>query len=155
MKDLPEILYKEYAGQYPTRETTESAMDNLRSQIHSITAELFSAYENEYSVFCPMQNCFELYGLDFLVDEDMHVLLLEVNPGPDFKQTGDRLHGVIEDLWEQVFRLVIDLNLLFGDGNCREDCDLQGWIKKLAPDFTMVYSKQWSVASMKGGFSMN
>lgn len=154
MKDLPSILCREYAEQYPTREIALTAVDNLRSQIHDITAELFAAYENEYSVFCPMQNCFELYGLDFLVDEDMNVSLLEVNPGPDFKQTGDRLHTVIEDLWEQVFRLVIDMNLLSGEDDCSSNRDLQQWIKNFAPDFTMVYSKQWSVASMKGGFSM-
>eukprot|EP01034_Spumella_vulgaris_P045608 gene45608-56821_t len=38
-----------------------------------------------------MANCYELYGLDFMVDNNMAVSLLEVNPGPDFKQTGDRL----------------------------------------------------------------
>jgi hypothetical protein len=59
---------------------------------------LFKALHGERTVFSPLPNCFELFGLDFLVDEDYQVYVLEVNPGPDFKQTGDRLSTVIEGL---------------------------------------------------------
>jgi len=61
------------------------------SHVHQIIHDLFSAFENEYTVFSPMSNCFELYGLDFLVDQTFGLHLLEINPGPDFKQTGNRL----------------------------------------------------------------
>lgn len=60
-----------------------------------ITKDLFTAYVGQYSVFTPLQGCFEHYGLDFLVDEDFNVYLLEVNPGPDFKQTGEGLSNYI------------------------------------------------------------
>lgn len=52
------------------------------SDMQQIVSELFSAYESEYSVFSPMDDCFEHFGLDFLVDSDWQVYLLEVNPGP-------------------------------------------------------------------------
>ena len=67
-------------------------------QMKSITAEVFRAYENEFGVFSPIEGCFELFGLDFVVNNDWRTYLLEVNPGPDFKQTGERLSPVVENL---------------------------------------------------------
>ena len=48
-----------------------------------------------------MDGCFEYYGIDFLVDENFDVSLLEVNPSPDFKQTGERLEWLIGGLIEE------------------------------------------------------
>lgn len=44
------------------------------------------AFRGEFAVFSPLPGCFEHFGLDFVVDEDFQVWLLEANPGPDFKQ---------------------------------------------------------------------
>ena len=33
----------------------------------------------------PRQDCFELFGFDFLVDADWQLWLLEVNAEPDFR----------------------------------------------------------------------
>ena len=97
--------------------------------------DVFRAYENEYTIFCPMSNCFELFGLDFLVDEDFRVYLLEVNPGPDFKQTGARLKHVIGRLFEQCLELVL---------NATDE----------SADMTRVYANEWSIAAHKGGMRM-
>ncbi|KAF1789507.1 putative tubulin-tyrosine ligase [Phytophthora cactorum] len=50
------------------------------ADIGQITAETFDAYKGEFSVFQPLPNCFEIYGVDFMVDEDFNVWLLEFNP---------------------------------------------------------------------------
>ena len=118
--------------------TGEQDVRNIRTQIHQITAELFRAFENEYTVFAPMPQCFELFGLDFLVDEHLQVHLLEANPGPDFKQTGLRLRRVIVELWEQTCALVLDTAVL-GEASVR------------SPDFSKVYDKEWSTAKLRGG----
>jgi tubulin--tyrosine ligase len=65
------------------------------NDIYLITRDLFAAYVGQYSVFTPLHGCFEHYGLDFLVDEKFNVYLLEVNPGPDFRQTGKGLSNFI------------------------------------------------------------
>jgi tubulin---tyrosine ligase len=87
------------------RDGTCTSISHARECIHStidkmgaITGELFRAYKGEFGVFSPLENCFEHYGLDFLVDDEWNVYLLEVNPGPDFKQTGNKLEKLIEDL---------------------------------------------------------
>lgn len=162
MEDLPNILHKEYRKRFPTMQDAESAVHDLRAQINQITGELFAAYENEYSIFCPMPQCYELFGLDFLVDDNMKVHLLEVNPGPDFKQTGGRLRRVIIQLWEQVFRLTVDMNLLAEDADADLPVEVSSkkvlsaaeWMRRIAPDFTLVYNKEWSVAHLKSSISL-
>jgi tubulin--tyrosine ligase len=82
------------------RSTAEAdqRIQQVMRDMEAITAELFRAYQTEFGVFAPIDGCFEQYGLDFMVDDTWQVYLLEVNPGPDFKQTGSRLQAVIENL---------------------------------------------------------
>jgi hypothetical protein len=43
-----------------------------------VTGELFAAYKGEVSSFQPLPTAFEHFGLDFMLDESMHLWLLEV-----------------------------------------------------------------------------
>eukprot|EP01038_Epipyxis_sp_PR26KG_P015048 gene15048-20248_t len=149
-------------------EQAKSIVTQMHFDICHITNELFAAYENEYSIFCPMSNCFELFGLDFIIDENYQTYLLEVNPGPDFKQTGDRLHYIISELWEQTIRITVDSahntietksEKLDNENYYKiiEMCDVNQqeynkW-KNISKDLTLVYSKEWSVARLQGGMS--
>jgi tubulin---tyrosine ligase len=94
---------------------TCKSMDDARRSIAGvinsmkvIVADLFRAYESEFGVYSPIAGCFEHYGLDFLVSDDWQVYLLEVNPGPDFKQTGHRLEGVISRLMSNTILAVFE-----------------------------------------------
>lgn len=94
--DIPPILIKGKVC-----EKVSDAVGRVNKVIDDMSAiigELFRVYENELGVFSPIDGCFEHYGLDFVVDENWNVYLLEVNPGPDFKQTGSRLQSAIENL---------------------------------------------------------
>lgn len=120
-----------------------------------VCSELFNAYENEYTVFCPMSNCFELYGLDFIVDMQLRVNLLEVNPGPDFKQTGNRLRRIIVDLMENMCSVVLDGEEEASSDSCVVADDAESgnddahlWNQK--NKFVKVYDKIWSTASLNG-----
>ncbi|OQR85444.1 hypothetical protein THRCLA_10692, partial [Thraustotheca clavata] len=86
----------------------KSIISKMMKDIGVITGEVFDAYKGEFSVFQPLPNCFEVYGVDFLIDEDFQVWLLEVNPGPDFKQTGKRLQPVIQTLVNGMVSIVTD-----------------------------------------------
>lgn len=72
------------------------------------TSELFLAAARTQSThFQPLPNCFEIFGLDWMVDSSGHVWLLEVNAFPDFAQSGDGVgKGVVQGLWEGVLGLV-------------------------------------------------
>jgi tubulin--tyrosine ligase len=94
LDDLPAIFMHERPDLAPSREKANDVIAKIKDDVYSITNELFKAFENEYTVFAPMNNCFEIYGLDFMVDEDLNTSLLEINPGPDFQQTGIFLNAV-------------------------------------------------------------
>jgi tubulin--tyrosine ligase len=145
LDDLPLHLLQSYPDRVDNDiNAAISVVSNIRSQIHGITSQLFHAFENEYTIFSPMSNCFELFGLDFLVDESFNVSLLEVNPGPDFKQTGAKLKTVIEALFEDTLRTVVDPSV-------------KPHVKALVPPthMSLVYDVEWSVSRMQGGMQFS
>ena len=81
--------------------------ENIFEQIKVITQEIFTGLHHEITVFQPMKNAFEIYGFDFLVDENDQVYFLEANAYPDFKQTGSILSILIKELFENVVQEVI------------------------------------------------
>lgn len=168
--------------------------ESILGQVHAITRDVFAAFENEYTIFSPLHNCFELFGLDFLVSatkgelqsdidssdtyqsigrenavrvdarvdihrHKYHVSLLEVNPGPDFQQTGQRLSTVIEALWDQTLTLIIDEK---HSGHSKELKTEQQSVSNMnvdsqfevIGDFTKVYDKSWSASQLRGNMTI-
>lgn len=78
-------------------------------QIKEITHDLFTAATSVDKInFQPLDNAIEFYGVDFLVNDDFKVSLLEVNAYPDFKQTGDDLKPLIYELFTSTVSTIID-----------------------------------------------
>ena len=96
----------------PTLQECKQTYNKLLSDMQNITNEIFNVYKHERNVFEPLEGCFEQYGFDFMVDEDWNVYLLEINPGPDFQQTGEECKEVIEGFMDGC----IDVALLGGGG---------------------------------------
>lgn len=73
------------------------------------TGEVFEAAAREQMIhFQTLPNAFEIFGVDFLVDRELNVWLLELNAFPDFKQTGDNLQDVVVGgLFEETARVAI------------------------------------------------
>lgn len=77
-------------------------------QVKEITADLFRAASTVDRInFQPIDNAIEIFGIDFLVNTDYKVMLLEVNSYPDFKQTGASLKTVIDKLFDSVASEVV------------------------------------------------
>ena len=83
-------------------------LNSITQQIRDTTCDLFCAAASQPTNFQALGNAFEVFGLDFLVDEAHNVWLLEVNAFPDFKQTGEELKEVvIRGLWEDIVKVVV------------------------------------------------
>ena len=148
LDDLVEDLQQD---QGMARATATAVVESIRTGICEVTGELFKALHGERTVFSPMPHCFELMGLDFLVTLDekekekgsgkgqgkahthTQVHLLEVNPGPDFKQTGPRLRCVIGGLLE----MTLDMAVL-------------GKYEEGTEDMQLVYRDHHAAAGMGG-----
>lgn len=77
--------------------------EKIFNGIKNITGEIFNAARSVDKMnFQPLANGIEVYGVDFLVDEEYDVTLLEINSYPDFKQTGRELKAVIAELFDEV-----------------------------------------------------
>ncbi len=76
-----------------------------------------------------------------MVNDKFEVTLLEVNPGPDFKQTGNRLKNLVVSLWEGACEIVLD-------GKTSQIT------RDRIRDLLKVYDKEWSASSMKGGMTL-
>ncbi|RWA06712.1 hypothetical protein EKO27_g8401 [Xylaria grammica] len=92
----------------PSSPSGKDAKVHIFDQICEITGEVFEAAARTMQMhFRPLDNAFEIFGLDFLVDTAGHVYLLEVNSFPDFRQTGDELKGIVAGLWKEVLRRAV------------------------------------------------
>lgn len=106
-------------------------------QIHEIAHDIFLAAATVNRMnFQPLPNAFETYGVDFLVDSNFEVKLLEINAFPDFKQTGDELKSLIDELFYNVAKSVIRPLL---DPEHPEECDEKIFTKVLKHK-----SNEWS-----------
>ena len=95
--------------------------DHVYQQICQVIGEVFEAAARGQMVhFQTLPNAFEIFGVDFLVDDTLNVWLLELNAFPDFKQTGHELQDeVIGGLFNETVRKAV--RPFFGGAN--EDID--------------------------------
>lgn len=54
------------------------------------------------------KNCFELFGYDFILDEDFNVWLIEVNTNPCIEESSNLLKILLPRMIEDMMKLTID-----------------------------------------------
>lgn len=54
------------------------------------------------------KNCFELFGLDFMLDSDLSVWLIEVNTNPCIEESSRLLETLLPRMLDDLFKLTID-----------------------------------------------
>jgi hypothetical protein len=103
---------------------SEELKESIVQQIFDTTGEIFEAAARGKSIhFQPFPNAFEVFGLDYLVDEAGRAWLLEVNAFPDFRQTGGDLKSLVGGFWKGVVEKAV--GPFFGfEGKSKEGEDL-------------------------------
>ncbi|CAF1182109.1 unnamed protein product [Adineta steineri] len=97
-------LVKEF---FTLEEVNDDIRSNIFEQIKLILNDIFTGLHNEVTIFQPLKNAFEIYGFDFLIDENNQVYFLEANAYPDFKQTGNSLSILIKELFQNIVQQII------------------------------------------------
>ena len=54
------------------------------------------------------QNCFEIFGLDYMIDDNSKVWLIEVNTNPCLELSSPLLARIIPSMLENAFKIVMD-----------------------------------------------
>ena len=54
------------------------------------------------------ENCFEIFGLDFMIDDNNKVWLIEVNTNPCLALSSSLLARIIPNMIENAIRIAID-----------------------------------------------
>ncbi|KAI8083162.1 tubulin-tyrosine ligase family-domain-containing protein [Halteromyces radiatus] len=83
-------------------------LDSIFTKMQLILKDVFDACSSEMTTFQALPNVFELFGVDFMIDQDMNVYFLETNAFPDFKQTGTRLQNVIQELFDATTKTAVE-----------------------------------------------
>ena len=81
--------------------------DYILPQIRQTVAETFCAVYKKIDVK-RKQHCFELFGYDFMIDQDFKVWLIECNTNPCLEESCELLGNLLSGLIENTFNLTID-----------------------------------------------
>ncbi|KAH9809256.1 tubulin-tyrosine ligase family-domain-containing protein [Melampsora americana] len=95
----------------------------IEKQVDEIVKKSFLAAKKDPINFQIRTNCWEIFGFDFLIDNQMKVWLLEVNACPDFKQTGETLSNTILGLFEGALEIAVK-PFVEHDSNSIKDWDV-------------------------------
>ncbi|CCG82280.1 TTL domain-containing protein [Taphrina deformans PYCC 5710] len=91
---------------YWTLDDPSFEKEQIWEQIGRITGQVFAAASAQSINFQTIPNAFEVFGVDYLVDENHTVNLLEVNAYPDFAQTGEQLHYIVDEVIAETIELI-------------------------------------------------
>ena len=57
---------------------------------------------------CRRKHCFELFGYDFILDEDFNVWLIEINTNPCLEESSALLKRLLPRMIEDLLQITVD-----------------------------------------------
>ena len=129
--DFQKYLEKKYPSQF---ESGEAWFYTLYNKIKKLVADTFKAVDGKINPE-GRNNCFELYGYDFMVTDDFNVLLIEVNTNPCLETPWSLLSSIVSSVLDNMFRVVLDPWTYSQNGKTQELWDSSNNLWK----FELVY----------------
>ena len=96
-----------YMNKYCVKEDTNIFFENILPQMKAITLD---AVKSTYLSLDQQrrENNFELFGMDFMIDQDFHPWLIQINTNPCLQTNCPLLNQIIPELLEQTLRICLD-----------------------------------------------
>ncbi len=76
-------------------------------RIKDLIIDTFLAVKNQLNPNY-RKNCFELFGYDFLIDEDFRVWLIEVNTNPYLGIANEYIANLLPKMLDDIMRITVD-----------------------------------------------
>ena len=80
------------------------------AKIHHICCILGAIIKRRFKTFCAHKKNFEIFGLDFMVDEELKVWFIEVNTNPAITLGNSFIDLLIPRMLDDAFKLTLDRN---------------------------------------------
>ncbi|KAL4466557.1 hypothetical protein ABPG72_010608 [Tetrahymena utriculariae] len=119
-KGLPSYEKHEQGNRLPLKEGLQYIFDTQYSKyqvdyekhiyprMKDLIIDLVRSCEQEMFKSKKLSNCFELYGFDFIIDEDLRVWLIEANKNPGFGLPTEKARKLIDEMVDELLKLTID-----------------------------------------------
>jgi len=84
-----------------------SVYDHLVPQMHEIIVKTFNAVRKTVDPN-RRKSCFELFGYDFILDDEFNMWLIEVNTNPCLEESSELLKRLLPRMIEDMLKLTVD-----------------------------------------------
>ncbi|CAI2374629.1 unnamed protein product [Moneuplotes crassus] len=132
--DFQKYLEKKYPKEFQSNKAC--FYTSIYPKIKTLVSDSFKAVEEKLN---PSQhnNCFELFGYDFMVTNDFNIKLIEVNTNPCLETPCSLLSSIISSVVDNTFRVTLDPWTYKHNGKTQELCDSANNLCK----FELVYQR--------------
>jgi len=83
-------------------------MEKTRPMMEQIIKWTFMSVQDEMESCHTTKNSFEMFGFDFMVDDDYNPWLIEVNLSPDVSYSTDITKRLVQAMGEDIIKVVVD-----------------------------------------------
>ena len=102
-----EISFNDFQNELNKKASNINFRKDIFTKIIKIIEITASAAKNKILGFDP-NNCFEIFGYDFMLDEEYNPYLLEINTNPGYEESSPLIKMLVPRLIDDALRLTID-----------------------------------------------
>lgn len=101
------MSYQQFQDYLDERGKQISVKDQIIPKINSLIARSIFATRKQLDPN-KRKNCFEMFGYDFIIDEDFNVWIIEVNTNPCIEESSNLLKMYLPRLIDDMLKLSVD-----------------------------------------------